>query len=349
MAKTIARLTNSNLVKGESGFYGGGEVWLPKGFEHLEGMNEAQLTQEMIKLADTTTTTITEDIPVIVSPMVIETLVSKRVVRKIVPTDSTLVNAPGSSIRYPEENVITFAQGSEGSITLGETAIDTGDGITATPGAPYMGGFKITYQSIEDGLHDWVKRGAKMCGRDAAVAEDKLALGTFYNGAAATEDKTDTGWDATSGWASNIKDDLLSDVEAIEVEKGNCDYGIFNTVLSKYLRIHPDFYDYAVYGGAMHDKPKTDMREAGIQGNIYGFEVVTTPNQYESTSYANTDTYLLMDSEFAANMVDKRPFQLKQHDYPENDELWVIATYRVAPTVLKTEVLAGKTDVLSPS
>ncbi len=336
MSTILARLKNGSMGEGD-------EIQLSGAYKHLAGKSFTELSNE------TTTTTIDEDIPVIVSQLVLETAVAKRVIRKIVPTDSTLVNAPGSTLRYPRENTITFASQTEAAVSITATAVDTGDGVTADP-VLYMARVDITYESLEDGLHSWMERIGKMFGRDAAVYEDKLAIGTFYAGATGAHitDKSDDGWDAASGKYQNLKDDILGSMEFIEVDKYAPSHLLLNTVLSKYVRDHPDFSDYSVANQAVHTAGRTDMREGGIIGSLYSMEVVTTPNVYESTSYSNADTYLILDNEFAANMVDKRPFMLKQHDMPELDENWLIGSFRVAPTVLQPNALSGKTDCLSP-
>jgi hypothetical protein len=134
------------------------------------------------------------------------------------------------------------------------------------------------------------------------------------------------------------------------VDKFNPTHIFVNTKLSKYIRKHSSFESAHEYGaGSIHTAGRTDLREAGIIGQIYGMQVVTSPNVYESTSYANDDTFLVADAEYAANIVDKRPLTVRQHDIPEEDEVWLIGSARMAPAVLKADALSGKTDCLSPS
>jgi hypothetical protein len=78
-------------------------------------------------------------------------------------------------------------------------------------------------------------------------------------------------------------------------------------------------------------------------------QVVTTPQLYESTSYANTDTVMVLDADYAGAFVDKVPFTIEQKPFPENLERWYIGYFATAPTVWQPNAIAGRTDCLSPA
>ncbi len=310
-----------------------------------------QLDPRYVELAnETTTTTVTEDIPVIVSHKILETALSKVVVRKIFETDASLVGSAGVSIRYPGLNTTTWAGQTEGSVSITPSSLDTNSGVASVTSTPalYMDKIDITNQVLESGQQNWMMRAAKQMGKDYAVFEDKRAIGTFYAGATGAHTTTKSGsyWDAATGGQSNLTDDILGDLELVEVDKFNVTHILVNTVGSQYIRKHSDFGSFHEYGAPIHTISKTDFHEAGIIGQINGMNVVTSPNVYESTSFANSDTYLLADAEFAGGMVDKRPLTLKQKDFPELDEVHIIGSSIFAPVVWQPNAFAGSTNFI---
>ncbi len=333
----LGNIDDSTIHRLENGMFGGSKIVLDA--KYVELANE------------TTTTTVTEDIPVLVSHKILETALAKRVVRKIFPTDGALVGSAGVSIRYPGLNTTTWAGQTEAAVSITPSSLDTDSGVSSVTATPelYMAEVDLTNQVIESGQQNWMMRAGQQMGRDYAVFEDKRALGTFYAGATTTVDKTSNGWDAATGGQSNLTDDILGTLENIEVAKFNGTHLFVNTVGSQYVRKHSDFGSFHEFGEAIHKISKTDLHEAGIIGQINGMSVVTSPNVFESTSFANSDTYLIADADFAGGMVDKRPLTIRQKDFPELDEVHVIGSALFEPIVWQPTAFSGKTDFLSPS
>lgn len=335
----MGNIDDSTMHMLENGMFGGSEI---------------VLDAKYVALADeTTTTSVTEDIPVIVAHKILETALAKRVVRKIFPTDGSLIGGAGVSIRYPGLNTTTWASQSEGSVSISVSSLDTDTGVNSVTSTPalYMAEVDLTNQVIESGQQNWMMRAGQQMGRDYAVFEDKRALGSFYNSTVTAHktDKSGDGWDAPTGAQSNLTDDILDSLENIEVDKFNATHLFVNTVGSQYIRKHSDFGSFHEFGEAIHKISKTDLHEAGIIGQINGMSVVTSPNVYESTSFSNTDTFLIVDAAFSGGMVDKRPLTIKQKDFPELDEVHVIASSLFAPVTWQPNASSGKTDFLSPS
>ena len=69
----MGNIDDSTIHMLENGMFGGSEIVLDAKYVELAG--------------ETSTTTVTEDIPVIVAHKILETALAKRVVRKIFPTD----------------------------------------------------------------------------------------------------------------------------------------------------------------------------------------------------------------------------------------------------------------------
>ncbi len=334
----MGNIDDSTIHMLENGMFGGSEIVLDAKYVELAG--------------ETSTTTVTEDIPVIVAHKILETALAKRVVRKIFPTDGSLVGSAGVSIRYPGLNTTVWGGQTEASVSITASTLDTNAGVASVTSTPalYMAEVDLTNQVIESGQQNWMMRAGQQLGRDYAVFEDKRALGSFYSGSitAHKEDKAGANaWDAATGAQSNLTDDILASLENIEVDKFNATHLFVNTVGSQYIRKHSDFGSFHEFGEAIHKISKTDLHEAGIIGQINGMSVVTSPNVYESTSFANSDTFLIVDAAFSGGMVDKRPLTIKQKDFPEIDEVHVIASSLFAPVTWQTQASSGKTNFLA--
>ncbi|MHA1286175.1 MAG: hypothetical protein ACTSPB_02105 [Candidatus Thorarchaeota archaeon] len=315
-------------------------------------------SKEMIQLADTTTTTVTEDIPVIVSASMLETAVAKRTARKIFPTNTELVNAPGSQLNVPGLNTVTFAaSGTEGSITPSASALDTNAGVstkTATP-AYRSGSVYITYQSLAAAKHDLVKLTSRRLGIDAAVDDDKVGYGIFADDlttASKTSDKSSDAWNATAGSQANMTNDITEAYTQILSNNFNPTHSLFNVALAKYIMRHDDFIDAKRYGaGSVHTKTgnQTDLSAGGVVGYIYGTKVVLSPNIYESSSYSATDNFFAADAEFAGMYVDKESLTVKFKDFPENLETLWVAYYATDFIVPQPNAAYGYLDVVDSS
>ena len=321
----------------------------PGGYSYDDsGTIHLRVNKELHELADTTTTTITEDIPIVISMRMLETAIQRRVCRKLIPTDSSLVGKPGSSIRYPNLNQISAGAWSAGA-ALTAPALDTGSGVTVTP-SKFGVEVDVLAEVIEDGMHGWVETAGREAGRALAQYDDQLGLYTLIANAGTLTNKSASGWDASSNSQANVSTDIRTAMQGVENNSYNATHLVFNSGLNTYLRNFDYFIDASKFGGQpIHSEAKNELRHAGIIGEIYGALVVTTPNiASDAVGGSVTDCFMAIDADFAGAYVDKRPITVKSWEEVQKDRLLVVGGLRVGVAVWQPSAIYGYTDVVNP-
>lgn len=296
---------------------------------------------------------VAEDIPVVVANTLVMESVQAPTLRKILPVDNvSLVGKPGASVSFPRISRLTASADAGESTTRTAEAMDSGSVITITPKS-IVERVDIPDEVNENAVHSWPQLAATEAGEAIARKEDLDGYVTMYKHAGTSTDKTDNGWDATSGWQTYVMDDIVTDMGTIETSsKKNATHLLLNTSLNKYFRKHSDFIDYATYGsreGAMHDKKTaTDLLTSGMVGNILGMEVVTSNNITTAASGGNTDTYLIIDQKKSAIVIDKLPLTVKSMYYAKEAETVIVARKRTKVGVLYPDGIIARTDLVDP-
>lgn len=307
--------------------------------------------------SETTTTTASETIPLIVAGQLAEAVHERATARKIFKV-MDIRGQSGNTVSIPQLNELFSGVGSLAEVTEETaTALDTGTALTARV-TKYGVRVDVSNELAEDSNQDFLAIGARRQGEALAEYEDRLIYSRLYNQMddGNRTDKTTGDWSASSGWQKTVTDDItdvIDDVENNDVAPFNPTHLLVNTTLNKYIRRHDDFVDYAKYGGSLgsiHDQKATELHSVGVTGRIYGLDVVNTRNLATSmTRGTGEDSIAVVDANQSVIILDKRPFTVKQHDVGESDEVRITGTIRSASLMLHDKAASWITDVVSPS
>lgn len=308
--------------------------------------------------AETTGSTVADSIPTIIQGTA-EAMHERATARKIFPVVS-IAGQAGNTVTIPRINEFFTSVGkntAQASELDNVVAIDTGSALVVKV-EKYDERVDLVEDAIEDSILPLHEIASRRLGEAIAEYEDRDIYSQMYNqiNVGNRTDKSTGGWDASTGWQTNITNDITNALEAVE----NNDLGAFkpshiicNTSLAKYLRRHDDFKNYAVYGGqagSIHDQKATELHGVGIQGNIYGLDLVTTKNLATSlTRGTGEDSFAVVDATQSVVLFEKRPFTIKQMNWEDYDEIHLTATLRSGSGVIQEKAAAMITDCLSPS
>jgi len=148
---------------------------------------------------------------------------------------------------------------------------------------------------------------------------------------------------------TSLLEDLVTDIGTIEtVGKKNATHLASNKVLNGRFRLHESFINYAALGSQTPLQTKTkanDLLNAGMIGNVYGVEIVTSANVLNAAS-GNTDTYVIFDQAKSGMFIDKLPTQVKQIFLPSAG-YELVARKRTMVGVLYPDGIVGRTNCLA--